>query len=84
MRYVIEAIYQNDYKIKLRFDSNEVFVVDFRHLLQGEIFAPLKDLAVFSKFVLHPDLETLTWENGADFAPEFLYEQAKKQSKQSA
>jgi hypothetical protein len=26
-------------------------------------------------FTIHPDFHTLCWPNGADFAPEFLFEQ---------
>jgi ribosomal protein L31E len=37
------------------------------------MFAPLKDPARFKAFRVDPELETVVWENGADFAPEFLY-----------
>jgi hypothetical protein len=37
------------------------------------MFEPLKDKAIFSKVKVDEDLETITWENGADLAPEFLY-----------
>jgi hypothetical protein len=40
-------------------------------LLWGEIFIPLKNIDYFKKFKLNPF--TIEWENGADFAPEFLY-----------
>jgi hypothetical protein len=35
---------------------------------------PLRDEAFFAKVVFHPELHTLVWPNGADFAPEFLRE----------
>ena len=34
---------------------------------------PLKQPAYFKQFKLDDDLMTLTWPNGADFAPDFLY-----------
>ncbi len=38
------------------------------------IFEPLKDKALFAEFSLDKELETIVWRNGADFAPEFLYQ----------
>ena len=40
--------------------------------LHGPVFEPLKNIEVFRQFVVHPELRTLVWPNGADFAPEFL------------
>lgn len=40
--------------------------------LYGEVFEPLKDFAYFRTFRVHPELRTVVWPNGADFAPEFL------------
>ena len=37
------------------------------------MFEPLKDPAVFGKFEV-AEYGTLAWPNGADLAPEFLYE----------
>jgi len=34
----------------------------------------LKDKDLFAKFSPHKELETVVWPNGADFAPEFLYQ----------
>lgn len=48
--------------------------VDLREESYGEIFEPLKDRAFFQRFFIHPEFHTLTWPNGADLAPEFLYE----------
>ena len=48
--------------------------VDLENELDGEVFDPLKDPAYFKSFEVNPELHTITWQNGADFAPEFLYE----------
>jgi hypothetical protein len=39
------------------------------------VFGPLRDVEYFKKFFL--DLNTLCWPNGADIAPERLYEKAR-------
>jgi hypothetical protein len=48
--------------------------IDLSEDLVGEIFEPLRDEAFFAQVVFHPELHTLVWPNGADFAPEFLRE----------
>jgi hypothetical protein len=41
------------------------------------MFEPLRDQTLFAKVVLHPEIKTLVWPNGADLAPEFLYARLK-------
>ena len=50
--------------------------IDLEKELWGEVFEPLKDLTVFKTFQINAELNTIVWPNGADFAPEYLYEQA--------
>ncbi|MBZ0161021.1 DUF2442 domain-containing protein [Candidatus Methylomirabilis sp.] len=71
---VVEARYTHDFTIHIRFEDGTEGDVNLREELYGEIFEPLKDIAVFKTFTVHPDFHTLCWPNGADFAPEFLYE----------
>ncbi len=71
---VAEARYVRDYTIHLRFADGTEGDVDLREELYGEIFEPLRDPALFRQFSVHPEFHTLTWPNGADIAPEFLYE----------
>lgn len=70
-----EAKYQGDYRIRLRFADGIEGEVDLENELWGEMFQPLKDKSRFSEFSLNKELETIVWPNGADFAPEFLYQQ---------
>lgn len=42
------------------------------------MFEPLADPSVFAQVSVNPELRTITWPNGADFAPEFLYTQVQE------
>jgi hypothetical protein len=46
--------------------------VDLSAELTGAIFAELRDPKKFKEAYLDPELRTVCWPNGADFAPEFL------------
>lgn len=67
-----KARYVSDYKLWLRFSDGAEGEVDLQNQLDGEVFEPLKDTQIFKNFILNSDLHTVTWPNGADFAPEFL------------
>lgn len=69
-----EAQYRRDYRIWLKFADGVEGEVDLEGELWGEVFEPLKDKARFAEFSLNEELETIVWPNGADFAPEFLYQ----------
>jgi hypothetical protein len=71
--FVEEAKYLEDYKVELTFNDGKKGIADLESELYGTMFEPLKDKSIFSKVKVNKDLETITWENGADLAPEFLY-----------
>ncbi len=71
---VIDAKHIKDYTLYLRFSDGSEGEVDFEHELEGEIFEPLRDIFFFKDFRVDQELHTVVWPNGADFAPEFLYE----------
>lgn len=73
---VIEARHVRDYIVFVRFQDGVEGEVDLRPQLYGEVFEPLKDANYFRQFRVDADLHTIVWPNGADFAPEFLYERA--------
>ncbi len=75
--HVKEAKYLHDYVIWLRFNDGAEGMVDLKDELYGEVFEPLKDLERFRSFKVDLDLETIVWDNGADLAPEFLYDKMK-------
>jgi hypothetical protein len=75
--HVKEAKYLRDYVIWLRFNDGAEGEIDLEGELEGEVFGPLRDKRLFRKFRVDPELGTIAWENGADLAPEFLYENMK-------
>jgi hypothetical protein len=74
---LVAAQYVRDYVIRIRFADGAEGEIDLAEELYGPVFEPLKDVAVFTQFTVHPELHTLVWPNGADFAPEFLREAVK-------
>ena len=71
--HVLNAEYIEDYKIWLSFNDGTEGKIDLAPELYGEVFEPLKDRGFFKSFTLEG--HTLSWSNGADFAPEFLRDQ---------
>ncbi|HEY8149862.1 MAG TPA: DUF2442 domain-containing protein [Vicinamibacteria bacterium] len=74
MPRLVAARHVRDFVIWLRFSDGVEGEVDLAGDLDGPIFEPLRDASYFRSFVLHPELHTIAWPNGADLAPEFLYE----------
>jgi hypothetical protein len=69
---VTSAEYVGSFKVRLVFNDETENVVDCREWLVGPVFEPLKDESYFRRFFI--DGGTLTWPNGADIAPETLYD----------
>ncbi|MEA3374304.1 MAG: DUF2442 domain-containing protein [Campylobacterota bacterium] len=82
--YVTEAKYLKDYEVELKFNDGKEGVVDLKDELYGTVFEPLKDKKLFASVKFNEDLDTISWENGADLAPEFLYYQSFKDDKSLA
>jgi len=70
---------KGSHEVKLFFNNNEAYTVNLFDSLSGEIFEPLRDDNLFKRGYLNPLTGTIEWENGADFAPEYLLDVAKKQ-----
>ena len=73
--HVVEARYVRDYTVWLRFNDGTSGEVDLSAELDGPVFEPLRDIETFKRFNIA--YHTLSWDNGADFAPEFLREQVR-------
>jgi hypothetical protein len=73
--YRVEAFeLVGSYTIRIVFDDSTEQVVDFRPVLAGELYGPLRDPAVFHELRLDPEAGTLVWPNGADFDPATLHD----------
>jgi hypothetical protein len=83
MHWVKEASYVEGYKLRIRFDNDEVKLVDLTEHLDGGIFELLKDIFYFKSFEVNRDIDTVVWPNEADFSPDFLYEIGETVSKPS-
>lgn len=65
------------YVLAVRFADGVSRLIDLEMELYGEVFEPLKDPDFFYQASVDPVGGTVVWPNGADFAPEFLYEAGK-------
>ena len=73
---VIEVNALDDYRLWIRFHDGTSGTVDLSSELWGAMFEPLRDKDLFARASVHPELHTVTWPNGADLSPEYLYQAA--------
>lgn len=72
MLRVIDVDYISDYKLLVTFSDGNRKIVNLEPYLKGEVFGELLDKEKFVQYGL--TRVTIEWANGADLAPEFLYE----------
>jgi hypothetical protein len=73
MLSIVNATYQDNYKISLEFNDNKNGIVDLKDFIfNGKIkqFKQLQDIEKFKNFKVD---FTLKWNDELDLAPEFLY-----------
>jgi hypothetical protein len=71
---VIRAEHRGGFRIHVVFNDNLEATLDFEEWLAGPMFEPLKKSSYFRRFFVEGG--TVVWPNGADIAPETLYEAA--------
>ena len=62
-----------EYRLRLSFEDNTTQDIDFRPILRGKLFGPLRDLDYFNQVKVDPEAHTIVWPNGADFDPAMLH-----------
>jgi hypothetical protein len=73
MNEVVKIEYKDKYVYYIEFDDKSAGDMDFvGYLGKGPIFRQLQDLSLFRQAYI--DGGSIAWPNGADLAPETLYE----------
>ena len=60
--------------LSIQFEDDTEQTIDFKPVLAGELFGPLRDLSLFNQVRLETEAHTLVWPNGADFDPATLHD----------
>ena len=72
MLKVVDVDYVKGYTLRVAFNTGEVKNFNLQDYLTGEVFGELLDPSKFIQYGL--TRVTIEWANGADLAPEFLYQ----------
>ena len=62
------------FTLRVGFDDATEQTLDFRPVLAGELYRPLRELSLFNQVKIDPEVHTLVWPNGADFDPSTLHD----------
>ena len=62
------------YTLHIIFDDRSEQTINFQPVLTGELYGPLRDLAVFNQVQVDLEVHTLVWPNSADFDPATLHD----------
>ncbi|MDQ3686071.1 MAG: DUF2442 domain-containing protein [Acidobacteriota bacterium] len=62
------------YILRVKFDYETEQTINFQPILVGELYGPLRKLALFNGVEIDAEVHTLVWPNGADFDPATLHD----------
>jgi hypothetical protein len=72
--HILEAKPCGECSLEVLFSDGVRKRVDLSSFLTGPVFKPLRDPQYFARVVVDPECGTVVWPNGADLAPEALYD----------
>ncbi len=71
---IVRISYKSQYTYEIEFDNGLMGEVDFsKWVNRGAVFEPLRKIAFFKMTAIEGG--AITWPNGADIAPETIYEE---------
>jgi len=73
MLSILNARYENEYKITLEFSDHKKGKVDLKDFILNGKIKPFKELENIEKFKKFKVDYTLKWHDDLDLAPEYLY-----------
>jgi len=73
MHKVVHVEPLEGYRLRVEFDDGHHGVVDLTDRLLGPMFEPLRNRLFFAKVTID-EYGVVCWPNGADLAPDALYE----------
>jgi len=71
---IIQIEHRGPHKLWVKFNDGFAGEANLLRLLEGPIFVPLHDPHYFAQGELDRECGTIIWPNGADLAPEAIYE----------
>jgi Protein of unknown function (DUF2442). len=74
IHFVKDVVVVGPYTLKLLFEDSTTQVINFEPVLRGQLYGALRDLGLFNKVRIDPEVRTVVWPNGADFDPATLHD----------
>jgi hypothetical protein len=77
MHSVSSVVPLSGFRLEVRFDDGMQGIADLSDRLFGPVFEPLRDVTLFNQ-VRVDEFGAICWPNGADLAPDALYERLRQ------
>ena len=80
--WIVKVELRENYKIYIKFNDGLSGIIDFQNKIKTDHRNIIRELIDENKFkAIKIERHTLCWDNGVDFAPEYLYDQIKMEEK---